>query len=51
MNQFNRKFHDYHRTLKRYWKLIQQDSRKYSNKHFYRPIFRMNLTNQEIVAK
>ena len=27
MNQFNRKSQEY-RALKRYWKLIQQDSRK-----------------------
>ncbi len=28
--------------------LIQQDSRKLSDKRFYRPIFRMHLTNKEI---
>ena len=50
MNQFDRKSHEY-RALKRYWKLIQQDSRKLSDKRFYRPTFRMHLTNQEIVAK
>ena len=47
MNQFNRKSHEY-RALKRYWKLIQQDSRKLSDKRFYRPMFRMHLTNKEI---
>ncbi len=50
MNQFDRKSHEY-RALKRYWKLIQQDSRKLSDKRFYRPTFRMHLTNQEIVTK
>ncbi len=50
MNQFDRKSLEY-RALKRYWKLIQQDSRKLSYKRFYRPTFRMHLTNQEIVAK
>ncbi|MES5405247.1 transposase, partial [Streptococcus infantarius] len=38
MNQFDRKSQEY-RTLKRYWKLIQQDSRKLSDKRFYRPMF------------
>ncbi len=46
MNQFDRKSH-----VKRYWKLILQDSRKLSDKRFYRPTFLMHLTNQEIVAK
>ena len=50
MNQFDRKSHEY-KALKRYWKLIQQDSRKLSDKRFYRPTFRMHLTNQEIVDK
>ncbi|WP_067087650.1 ISL3 family transposase [Streptococcus marmotae] len=50
MKQFDRKSHEY-KTLKRYWKLVQQDSRKLSDKRFYRPTFRMHLTNQEIVAK
>lgn len=50
MNQFDRKSHEY-KALKRYWKLVQQDSRKLSDKRFYRPTFRMHLTNQEIVAK
>jgi len=35
----------------RYWKLIQQDSRKLSDKRFYRPTFRMHLTNKEILDK
>ena len=34
MNKFDRKSHEY-RTIKRYWKLIQQDSRKLSDKRFY----------------
>ncbi|HEL2651163.1 TPA: ISL3 family transposase [Streptococcus suis] len=50
MNQFDRKSHEY-RALKRYWKLILQDSRKLSDKRFYRPTFRMHLTNQEVVTK
>ena len=50
MNQFERKSHEY-RGIKRYWKLIQQDSRKLSDKRFYRPAFRMYLTNKEILDK
>ena len=50
MNQFERKSHEYKAT-KRYWKLIQQDSRKLSDKRFYRPTFRMHLTNKEILDK
>ncbi|VSG11410.1 degenerate transposase (orf2) [Streptococcus pneumoniae] len=49
MNQFHRKSHEY-KAIKRYWKLIQQDSRKLSDKRFYRPIFRMHLTNKEILT-
>jgi len=48
MNQFERKSHKY-KAMKRYWKLIQQDSRKLSDKRFYRPTFRMHLTNKEIL--
>ena len=50
MNQFDRKSHEY-KVLKRYWKLIQQDSRKLSDKRSYRPTFRSHLTNKEIVEK
>ncbi|CKD00085.1 transposase [Streptococcus pneumoniae] len=50
MNQFHRKSHEY-KAIKRYWKLIQQDSRKLSDKRFYRPTFRMHLTNKEIFNK
>ena len=50
MNQFDRKSHEY-RALKRYWKLIQQDSRKLSHKRFYRPTFRMHLISGEILEK
>ncbi len=50
MNQLDRKSHEY-KALKRYWKLIQQDSRKLSHKRFYRPTFRMHLTNREILDK
>ncbi|HGZ4024337.1 TPA: transposase, partial [Streptococcus pneumoniae] len=50
MNQFHRKSHEY-KTIKHYWKLIQQDSRKLSDKRFYRPTFRMHLTNKEILNK
>ena len=34
MNQFHRKSHEY-KAIKRYWKLIQQDSRKLSDKTFF----------------
>ena len=50
MNQFDRKSHEY-KVLKRYWKLIQQDSRKLSDKRFYRPTFRSHLTNKEVLEK
>ena len=50
INQFDRKSHEY-KALKRYWKLIQQDSRKLSHKRFYRPTFRLHLTNREILEK
>lgn len=50
MNQLDRKSHEY-KALKRYWKLSQQDSRKLSDKRFYRPTFRMHLTNKEIIEK
>ncbi len=50
MNQLNKKSHE-HKALKRYWKLIQQDSRKLSHKRFYRPTFRLHLTNKEILEK
>ena len=50
MKQFERKSHEY-KALKRYWKLLQQDSRKLSDKRFYRPTFRMHLTNKEILDK
>ena len=39
MKQLDRKSYEY-KALKRYWKLIQQDSRKLSHKRFYRPTFR-----------
>ena len=48
MNQFERKSHEY-KAVKHYWKLIQQDSRKVSDKRFYRPTFHMHLTNKEIL--
>ena len=50
MNQLDKKSHKY-RALKRYWKLIQQDSHKLSHKRFYRPTFRMHLTNKDILEK
>ncbi|MDI5946096.1 transposase, partial [Streptococcus equi] len=50
MNSFDRKSHEY-KALKRYWKLIQQDSSKLSDKRFYRPTFRMHLTNKEVVER
>ena len=50
MNQFERKSHEY-KAIKCYWKLIQKDSRKLSDKRFYRPTFRMHLTNKKILDK
>ena len=50
IKQLDWKTHKY-KALKRYWKLIQQDSRKLSDKRFYRPTFRMHLTNKEILDK
>ena len=50
MNQFDRKSHKY-KAIKRYWKLIQQDSRRLSDKRFFRPTFRMHLTNKEILDR
>ena len=50
MNQFYRRSHEY-KALKRYWKLIQQDSRKLSDKRFYRTTFRSHLTNKEVLEK
>ena len=44
----HRKSHK-HKALKRYWKLIQQESRKLSDKRFYLPTFRSHLTNKEIL--
>ena len=50
MKQLDRKSHEY-KAIKRYWTLIQQDSRKLSDKRFYRPTFRMHLTNKKILEK
>lgn len=50
INQFDRNSHEY-RAAKYYWKLIQQDSRKLSDKRFYRPTFRIHLINREILDK
>lgn len=50
MNQFDRRSHEY-KALKRYWKLIQQDSLKLSDKRFYRPTFRSHLTNKKVLEK
>lgn len=50
MNEMDRKQLPY-KAIKRYWKLIQQDSRKLNHKRFYRPTFRAHLTNQEIIEK
>ena len=50
MNQFEWKSPEY-KAIKRYWKLIQQDSCKLNDKRFYRPTFRMHLTNKEILDK
>ncbi|MGT2932530.1 ISL3 family transposase [Streptococcus catagoni] len=50
MNTFNRSSIEY-RTIKQFWKLIQQDSRKLKEKLFYRPTFREHLTNREILTR
>ena len=50
MNHLDRQSQEY-RALKRYWKLIQQDSRKLNDKRFYRPTFRAHLTIKEILEK
>ncbi|WP_179972463.1 ISL3 family transposase [Streptococcus thermophilus] len=50
MNQFDRRLHEY-KALKRYWKPIQQDSRKLSDKRFYQPTFRSHLTNKKVLEK
>ena len=50
MNRFDRKSHEY-KALKRYRKLIQQESRKLSDKRFYRSTFRSHLTNKEVLEK
>ncbi|WP_251941400.1 transposase, partial [Streptococcus thermophilus] len=50
MNHLDRQSQEYC-ALKRYWKLIQQDSRKLNDKRFYRPTFRAHLTNKEILEK
>ena len=50
MNQFDRKSHEY-KPVKHYWKLIQQESRKLSDKRFYRLTFRLHWTNNEILEK
>ena len=48
MNQFDKQSKEY-RRLKRYWKIIQTDSRKLSTKRTYQPMFQMHLTSQEIL--
>ena len=50
MKQFDWKSCEY-KAIKRYWKLIQQNIRKVRDKRFYRPTFRMHLTNKEILDK
>ena len=50
MNQFEQKSHEY-KAIKRYRKLIQQDSRKLSDKRFYRPTFHMHLTNEDNIKQ
>lgn len=50
MNRFDRKSHEY-KSLKRYWKLIQEDSRKGNSKRFYQTTFQSHLTNNEILEK
>ena len=46
MNQLDRKSHEY-KAIKRYRKIIQQDSRKLSDKCSDRSTFRMHLTNKK----
>ena len=46
INQLDRKSHEY-KAIKRYRKIIQQDSRKLSDKCSYRSTFRMHLTNKK----
>ncbi|WP_194282577.1 transposase, partial [Streptococcus pneumoniae] len=41
--------HEY-KAIKRYWKLIQQDSRKLIDKHFYRPTFKTFLKDKEKIV-
>ena len=48
MNRLDRKSKLY-KAIKRYWKLLQQDSKRLNHKRFYRPLFRQHLTNKEIV--
>ncbi len=50
MNKFYRTSLEYN-TIKLYLILIQQDSRKLSDQRFYRPTFRLNLTNNYILDK
>jgi transposase len=50
MNQFDRKSKPY-KAIKRYWKLLQQDSKRLNTKRFYRPMFKQHLTNEEILQK
>ena len=50
MNPVWSESHEY-KALKRYWKLIQQDSRKLSDKRFHQPTFRSHLTNKEVLEK
>ena len=42
MNQFDRRSHEY-KAIKRYWKLIQQESRKLSHKRFYRQTWKNTI--------
>lgn len=50
MNRFDRKSHEY-KSLKRYWKLIQEDSRKGNSKRFYQTTFQSHLTKNVILEK
>ena len=50
MNRFDRKSHEY-KSLKRCWKLIQEDSRKGNSKRFYQTTFQSHLTKNVILEK
>ncbi|KXT88157.1 Mobile element protein [Streptococcus oralis] len=40
-----------HRVRKNYWRILQKDSRKWSDKPFFSRTFRQTLTPREVVEK